>query len=604
MDYRIKIEELELMIEQLPEGYVTRKRINGRLYYYHQWKEDGKTRNHIIKEAEAKELSERIELRKELQKQLRQLKQKESIVSARKRPHRMEFSANVICGEDLLDMAKMAEGWERRDCFPILRDYLYSSTVDRVCLVYGLRRTGKTTLIRQLILDMSREDLMRTAYIKVTQLDAMSTLNQDLKKLREAGYHYLFIDEITLLNDFIDSAALFSDVYAAQGMKILLSGTDSLGFYFAMNEELYDRAVMVHTTFVPYREHARLLKMECIDEYIRYGGTLKAGELAFDEDDVNAADASFRDDESTRRYIDTAICKNIQHSLSCYSDGSFFRHLKQLYEADELTNAINRIIQNLNHDFTVRVITEDFRSRDLGSAAQLLRNARKEEERTEALDLMDKTWVVERLMRILDIVNRDNQQIGILPAHAYEIREYLKALDLIEIVQAETFVPDTEPIEHVIFTQPGMRFCQAQALIYALMKDKGFLQLSEREKRLITDKILDDVRGIMMEDIVLLETSKSLPGFKRAFKLMFDAAEYDMVIYNEDRDECEIYEIKHSAVPSPGQYKHLMREELLEKTEKRYGRIVKRCVLYTGEPKQLDNGIVYENVERYLKTLG
>ena len=29
--------------------------------------------------------------------------------------------------------------------------------------------------------------------------------------------------------------------------------------------------------------------------------------------DVNAADASFRDDESTRRYIDTAICKNIQH---------------------------------------------------------------------------------------------------------------------------------------------------------------------------------------------------------------------------------------------------------------------------------------------------
>ena len=39
-----------------------------------------------------------------------------------------------------------------------------------------------------------------------------------------------FIDEVTLMPDFIDSAALFSDIYAAQGMKIVLSGTDSLGF--------------------------------------------------------------------------------------------------------------------------------------------------------------------------------------------------------------------------------------------------------------------------------------------------------------------------------------------------------------------------------------
>ena len=55
----------------------------------------------------------------------------------------------------------------------------------------------------------------------------------------------------------------------------------------------------------PYREYSRLLGIDSIDEYIRYGGTLRAGELAFDDEDVNAQDASFRDDESTRRYIDT-----------------------------------------------------------------------------------------------------------------------------------------------------------------------------------------------------------------------------------------------------------------------------------------------------------
>ncbi|MFR3350861.1 MAG: hypothetical protein ACLTR5_01210 [Oscillospiraceae bacterium] len=78
------------------------------------------------------------------------------------------------------------------------------------------------------------------------------------------------------MRDFIDSAALFSDVFAAMGMKIILSGTDSLGFWLAMDQELYDRAKPIHTTFIPYREYSRLLGIDSIDEYIRYGGTLRS----------------------------------------------------------------------------------------------------------------------------------------------------------------------------------------------------------------------------------------------------------------------------------------------------------------------------------------
>lgn len=117
----------------------------------------------------------------------------------------------------------------------------------------------------------------------------------------------MFLDEITLMKDFIDSAALFSDVFATMGMKLVLTGTDSLGFWLAMDEELYDRAKLIHTTFIPYREYSRLLGIDSIDEYIRYGGTLCAGEIHFEERVFDAEDASFRDDETTRRYIDTAI---------------------------------------------------------------------------------------------------------------------------------------------------------------------------------------------------------------------------------------------------------------------------------------------------------
>ena len=84
------------------------------------------------------------------------------------------------------------------------------------------------------------------------------------------AYTYDINDQVTLMEDFIDSAALFSDVFATMGMKIVLSGTDSLGFWLAMDEELYDRAKPIHTTFIPYREYSRLLGIDSIDMAAHY----------------------------------------------------------------------------------------------------------------------------------------------------------------------------------------------------------------------------------------------------------------------------------------------------------------------------------------------
>ena len=70
--------------------------------------------------------------------------------------------------------------------------------------------------------------LEKTAYIKAKTTDNMSILTKDLNKLHNSGYKYVFIDEITLLSDFINTAAVLSDIL--MGMKIVVSGTDSLGF--------------------------------------------------------------------------------------------------------------------------------------------------------------------------------------------------------------------------------------------------------------------------------------------------------------------------------------------------------------------------------------
>lgn len=593
------IQELEKKIAELPVGYISKKTINGKIQYYHQWTEGGKKRSQYLRDGEMEPLREQIEQRKSLQAQLKELRTGMPKV----RQPKLDFETSVIIGKGLEAMSQGVKNWELRDCFDQLEGYLYGKEYDRVCLVFGLRRTGKTTMLRQAIGRMTKENLSRTAYIKARRNDNMAMMNRDLKKLFDAGFRYVFIDEVTLMEDFIDSAALFSDVFAAMGMKIVLSGTDSLGFWLAMNQELYDRAKPIHTTFIPYREYSRLLGIDSIDEYIRYGGTLRAGELAFDDEDVNAQDASFRDDESTRRYIDTAICRNIQHSLACYEAGGHFRHLYSLYEAGELTSAINRIIEDMNHRFLISVLTDDFRSHDLRLTAANLRKERDPEKRTDVLDRINTEAVTRRLMELLDIRNKEDQSIGITPAHIAEIKQYLSALELIVDCPIETTEPETKPLEHILFTQPGMRYCQAQALVHVLLKDPQFSELSEYEKTRVSDRILEEVRGRMMEDIVLLETMKAADGDHRIFKLQFEVGEFDMVIYDQKENCCDIFEIKHSSTQVPLQYRHLMDEDKCRRTEKRFGTIRGRYVLYRGEDIQMENGVQYRNVESYLKEL-
>lgn len=51
---------------------------------------------------------------------------------------------------------------------------------------------------------------------------------------------------------------------------------------------------------------------------------------------------------------------------------------------------------------------------------------------------------------------------------------------------------------------------------------------------MVTNRILEEVRGRMMEEIVLLESMKSADQGKRIFKLQFMVGEFDMVVYDDN----------------------------------------------------------------------
>ena len=505
-----------------------------------------------------------------------------------------EFHTNVVTGTGLQALANSVAKYGKRDCFSTLQKFVAGSYDGKICILYGLRRTGKTTLLFQMLSELPIE---KTAYIKVQTTDDMSRLTKDLKVLFELGYRYVFIDEITLLSDFIDTAAVLSDVFSMMGMKIVVSGTDSLGFAMANRDELYDRSVTIHTSFIPFREYARLLNIRSVDSYIEYGGTLKMENMSFDDPDAAFDEVAFRDDESTRKYIDTAISRNIQHTLKNDHYGEYFNQLRELYEKGELTNVINRIVQHMNHRFVLRVVEDEFKSHDFGSAKELLLHDLPAERATVLYDVNEKQ-ILERLKAIIEVKEKSETTVPITQEHIDKVKKYLLMLDL--IVNCPERYESGKQAEHIVFSQPGMRYAIAKALVYSLMQDAYFASISEADKAYITGKILDDVKGRMLEDIVLLEVCKAAPSTMEAFKFKFDAGgEFDMVIYDKTNQNSRIYEIKHSTEANEKQTLHLRDAEKCQIVEKRFGPISGKFVLYRGKDTFAE-GVQYLNVENFL----
>ena len=251
----VRIRYIKDKLAQLPMGNITYKTINNKKYPYYQWTENGQQRGRRVKDDELELLTEQIAERKELQQLLREV---QGTVEAAVL-HDEYFFSVLKRGQELESFVAPVVGLKKRECFNELHNYVYGNSTDRVMILYGLRRTGKTTLIRQLIAAMNADMRSKTAYIQINSSIDLAKINLDLKQLAKQGYKYIFIDEVTLMEDFIEGAALFSDIYASSGMKIVLSGTDSLGFIFSEDRELYDRCFMIHTTFVPYREFANVL---------------------------------------------------------------------------------------------------------------------------------------------------------------------------------------------------------------------------------------------------------------------------------------------------------------------------------------------------------
>lgn len=196
-------------------------------------------------------------------------------------------------------------------------------------MLYGLRRTGKTTIMNQIIDEYKNS--LKCAFYEIENKDKMDNIYDMLICERDKGTKLICLDEITNAKDFIENSAILADIFAKEGMKIIITGTESLGFYFAEDKSLFDRIFTIKTTYIPYAEHSEVLGTDDIDDYIKYGGLMREG--------LN--ESAIYDYISAKKYLDSSVSDNI---ISSIHKDWHNNNLKDM-EAKELKAIIAKMIE-------------------------------------------------------------------------------------------------------------------------------------------------------------------------------------------------------------------------------------------------------------------
>lgn len=512
------------------------------------------------------------------------------------------WNTEVVYGESLKHRIQPYHVFRRRLLIEELKSYLFKRKDSKVCGLYGLRRTGKTTMMYHALLDMTEDQFSKSAYILLHRKNTIYDLDRDLDQLRDLGFRYIFVDEITLLEDFMDISNIYADSYVQDGLRLVLTGTDSLGFYLTSKDGLYDRIHLIHSTYIPFYEFSYLVPDSTVDTYIEYGGTLIS-----EKDYKNP----FYDISKSREYLDSAICQNIQNSLENYRDGREYGRLATLFQVGELTDVFQRNIQQKNRTFLLRTIQRRFKSSDYGSARQIFERREKMGLGNNLLQNVDESRITKNLKNVLDILEMDERKEIVQNVHLSEATTYLQALDVLQPYTVQTFSKDISRNTEYAFTQPGLRYSLTKELIEVLKQDKDFSKLSLPEQKEVLEVIKNDVKGQILEEIIITQMQKSVESTHNSDLSLYQAVfmncptverngEIDVVFQDAEHYTADLYEIKHSSTVSLIQTQHLEDSQKLKAFQDRGLTISTRNVLYEGVTQNTSADIHYINAEEFL----
>lgn len=219
-----------------------------------------------------------------------------------------------ITGEQLLLLQAPAE--PRRQ-LQELNEYLAGQGVQSVCTLYGLRRTGKTTLLIQAIQALLRKGVApdRIGYFTGLKGDDFDDLYLELEAQKES-LDYIFIDEIGFFSNFLQAGSyLYDTLVRLYNKKVVVAGTNLLALYVAGKSTLYDRCTIIHVPYLSFYEHCRFVlrtELPTFEQFLEY---MKTGGL-------------FKKPEDIPDYVQTSITDSIVELFDTQPDSEVFIWLK------------------------------------------------------------------------------------------------------------------------------------------------------------------------------------------------------------------------------------------------------------------------------------
>ncbi len=451
-----------------------------------------------------------------------------------------------------------------------LDNYMQSGNNRKVCCLYGLRRTGKTVMMEQEIKKLGSNNCV---LIRCEEGDYTYGLKKAMQEYKDVKN--IFVDEATIMYDFIEASAFLADHYAASGAKIVLAGTDSLSFLLARSNALYDRVEFLHTTYIPYAEYNYVLGKD-IMSYIKYGGTLNPDNVFYNIQKLN-------------EYANSAIVCNLIHSLEKWEAGRNIG-LVNLGEisADELSAFINKVIEIHNRSFLMKVIKDDLYSQDLDLLAGLMSS-----NNIEDSSLIRTKEMEDRICICLD--TKENSLDKVNEQARRTVIDYLEKMDVLY------HVPQTE---EYIFTQTGMRYSQSSALAYELVTSEEFGHYTQAERREILQRLESDICGGILENIVYYQIANEFADNKDMSVTKYrsaDGKEIDVLINDFEKKSSIALEVKLSDKIAENQTRYLLNDKFCKEVETKFTGIpiTSKAVVYMGKTKS-GGEVSYINAEEFL----
>lgn len=449
----------------------------------------------------------------------------------------------------LKETIKEVSGLSKRYLFDYYKQWLdfdQEGVRKNLAYLWGVRRSGKTILMKQLIgYNLSKQQEGKTLYIVVRKFNSIlwDEFLELLDNLFNAGYVTFFVDEATYLNGGMDGLQIVAD---STLYSLMLTGTNSAALVLNSLDTTFDRALMSNIGYLSYKEFRHLYKDSTLDEYMELGGLCRVRmEYKQNIDKTGIVEIMSKD------YIDTTYVDNLVYSLLHTQEAQ--SRFPKLFELVSVNNNLlhvmmYKVINHLSSIISLKAINRAVKNEDAGSGLQAtIRN-----------DVLLRSDLEKRLSSFLTSSKFLSEQSNISQDAYDEFWELLRKVDLCYTVIGERqYDENSEYIdskEEAILLPIGIKYLFATELIKENNESlKVYFENNGVNYSFFSTTVNNIIKGEMLE--MLLKRHFWLQGFGESVTYKGRNPSWEIDIVTERK---ALIEIKHSSEVVPAQCRWLL----------------------------------------------